>query len=144
MVGGRGWGGGDPGVSLLSRTSLVEVGLCAGAAKCSWLQMAYPGAMPWIERSGEKASKAANGLPLRKRGTWPQNMCVCGGFAMQSLQFIFSAEFAKPYHVGAAYVKRQIPSIHLRLLSRERRTMSDTPPPNPVLGFLDGGEQSDV
>ena len=42
MVGGRGWGGGDPGVSLLSRASLVEVGLCAGAAKCSWLQMAYP------------------------------------------------------------------------------------------------------
>ena len=30
-----------------------------------------------IERSGEKASKAANGLPLRKRGTWPQNACVC-------------------------------------------------------------------
>ncbi len=53
-MGERGWGGGDPGVSLLSRASLMEVDLCA---------------MPWIERSEEKASKAANGLLLRKRGT---------------------------------------------------------------------------
>ncbi len=49
MVGGRGWRGGDPGVSLLSRASLVVVGLCAGAAKCSWLQMAYDVAS-WGER----------------------------------------------------------------------------------------------
>jgi hypothetical protein len=32
--------------------------------------------MPWIESSGEKESKAANGLPLCKRGTWSQNACV--------------------------------------------------------------------
>ena len=51
MVGGRGCGGRDPGVSLLGRATIVEVGLCA---------------------SGGLVVMAVNGRPLCKWRMQPQ------------------------------------------------------------------------